>query len=204
MNHSCKPNVMLSSDDTVHAEVVALRNILPGEEILVSYLRTSALETKNERSEKIKTNWKFECNCELCGLQVEEQNKNDQQRIEVRNTLINIDKFFDEVWRTPSVLPEVVRPLIKSFFVLAEVTLQILCSELAGQSDAALVSTYLKMAELVAFAESEKFRTALTSKYTPVELMSLAKGQATLMGKMFISNCKTTERELRELHEEFG
>jgi hypothetical protein len=204
MNHSCKPNVMLSSDDTILAEVVALRNILPGEEILVSYLRTSALETKNERSEKIKTNWKFECNCELCILGGEDQNKNDLRREEVRNNLNNIDKFFDEVWRNPSMLPEVVRPLIKSFFLSAEVTLQILCFELAGESDAAIVATYLKMAELVAFSECEKFKTTLSSKHSPLELMSLARRQATLMGKMFLSNCNTTERELRELHEEFG
>jgi len=206
MNHSCKPNVMLSSDDTVHAEIVALRDILVGEEIKVSYLRTSALETKAERSEKIK-NWKFECDCELCCLDGEDMKRNDQKREEVRNNLNNIDKFFDEVWRnSPTMLPEVVRPLIKSFFAKAEETQKILCSDLEGESDAALLSTYLKMAELVAFSESEKFRTVLldNDNQTPEKFMDLARKEATLMGKMFLSNCTTTERELKELREEFG
>jgi len=203
MNHSCKPNVMLSSDDTIHAEIVALRNILAGEEILVSYLRSSALETKSERLEKIK-NWKFECNCELCSLGDDESNKNDENRIEVRNNLTCIDSFFDDVWRKPSMLPEVVRPLIKSFFTRAEVTLAILCKDLLGESSSALMSTYLKMAELVAFSESEKFKTTLADCHSSNEFMDLARGEAILLGKMFLSNCKTTERELKELHEEFG
>eukprot|EP00092_Neocalanus_flemingeri_P083882 GFUD01105313.1.p1 GENE.GFUD01105313.1~~GFUD01105313.1.p1 ORF type:complete len:307 (+),score=67.83 GFUD01105313.1:129-1049(+) len=203
MNHSCKPNVMLSSDDTVHAEIVALRDILEGEEILVSYLRTSALETKDERSEKIKK-WKFECNCELCCLEGEDQLRNDQKRKEARNNLKSIDTFFDEVWRDQTILPEIVRPLIMGFFTKAEDTQKILSSDLQGESSAALVSTYLKMAELVAFSESEKFQILLSDNRTQEDFMDLARKEAALMGKMFLSNCNTTERELKELHEEFG
>jgi len=203
MNHSCKPNVMLSSDDTILAEIVALRDILAGEEILVSYLRTTALETKTERSEKIHKNWKFECNCELCNLGGEDRAKNDEQRESVRTNLQSIDTFFDDVWRNPTMLPEVVRPLIQSLFLLAEVTLNTLRSDLAGQSDAAVVATYLKMAELVAFSNSGKFETTLSGNQSSGELMDMAREQATLMGKMFVSNCNTMERELRELDEEF-
>ena len=202
INHSCKPNVMLSSDDTIHTEVVALRNILAGEEILVSYLRTSELETKKERTEKIK-NWEFHCDCELCNLKGEESLKNDRNRLEVRNNLKIIDSFFDDLWKNPSTLPDVVKPKLKQLYELAETTLSTLQLDLAGQSDAAVVATYLKMAELVAFSQTSQFVTTLPGKHSARELVNLAREQAALMGRMFLSNCDTMERELRELEEEF-
>ena len=54
MNHSCKPAVQMSSDDEIETEVRALRDIKVGEEITVSYLRSSALRTKEERIEELK------------------------------------------------------------------------------------------------------------------------------------------------------
>ena len=123
--------------------------------------------------------------------------------MEVRNNLKNIDSFFDDLWKNPSTLPDVVKPKLKQLYELAETTLSTLQLDLAGQSDAAVVATYLKMAELVAFSQTRQFVTTLPSKYSVRELVDLARKQAALMGRMFLSNCNTMERELRELEEEF-
>ena len=64
MNHSCLPAVQMSSDDEEETEVRALRDILAGEEITVSYLRTSALQGRDERVAKLLAGWSFQCCCQ--------------------------------------------------------------------------------------------------------------------------------------------
>ena len=71
MNHSCLPAVQMSSDDEEETEVRALRDILAGEEITVSYLRTSALQGRAERVAKLLAGWNFQCCCQVCKLEGE-------------------------------------------------------------------------------------------------------------------------------------
>ena len=95
MNHSCLPAVQMSSDDKEETEVRALRDILAGEEITVSYLRTSALQGRAERVAKLLAGWNFQCCCQVCKLQGEALTRNDLQRKKVCESLEKISDFFD-------------------------------------------------------------------------------------------------------------
>ena len=67
MNHSCLPCVEMSMDEGKETEVRSVRDIEEGEEITVSYLKTSLLLLKKERLERLEY-WGFLCNCVLCQL----------------------------------------------------------------------------------------------------------------------------------------
>merc|ERR1711915_1129263 len=201
-NHSCKPNVLISSDDTINAEVVAFGDITTGEEILVSYLRTSDLETFSERREKIR-NWGFQCNCQLCVLSKAAREENDDQRLFVRNSLSKVDSFLDDLWRDPTKSPVLVKDDLENLFTITVQSLQVLLTDLQGEADTSVLAAYLKLAELTAFSECERFRKSLGDECnTSGCWMVKAKDHASMMGKMFVSNCKTMEREIRELREE--
>jgi len=47
-------------------EVIALRDIHPGEEIVQSYLDASLASTSDERRKRIKDEWSFACTCPIC------------------------------------------------------------------------------------------------------------------------------------------
>ncbi|RGP68880.1 mynd finger and set [Fusarium sporotrichioides] len=68
INHSCKPNAQIQWDEhlkkiTVHA----IENIEQGQEITVTYLGEPLLAYE-QRQEKLKTSFGFDCRCRLCSL----------------------------------------------------------------------------------------------------------------------------------------
>uniref|UniRef100_A0A0W0F3H1 SET domain-containing protein n=1 Tax=Moniliophthora roreri TaxID=221103 RepID=A0A0W0F3H1_MONRR len=74
LNHSCDPNVVavfpgVSSNenkkDEPRMEVVALRDIAPGEEILTAYVDTTL--PRRLRQKALKETYFFTCRCSLCG-----------------------------------------------------------------------------------------------------------------------------------------
>lgn len=69
-NHSCMPNVcvLTEQEDTPEQTTLrfyALRDILAGEELFVSYLGMSFLD-RAERQRLLRRNWGFTCNCPAC------------------------------------------------------------------------------------------------------------------------------------------
>ena len=65
INHSCVPNCVDSAGSNKEEKiVVALRKILKGEELSLSYLHTPA-GSKAMRAEELRY-WNFVCHCELC------------------------------------------------------------------------------------------------------------------------------------------
>ncbi len=63
INHSCVPNAYISFRGPA-AVVRALLPIEEGEEVLVSYIDQSL--PRQQRHEKLKSRWHFECACEAC------------------------------------------------------------------------------------------------------------------------------------------
>ena len=65
MNHSCANNVELIS---VKRRVIgyAIRNIKKGDQLFISYGPNFVFDEKNERQEKLKELYGFECDCEAC------------------------------------------------------------------------------------------------------------------------------------------
>ncbi|KAI6142865.1 hypothetical protein BKA82DRAFT_142041 [Pisolithus tinctorius] len=71
INHSCTPNVVVvfprsrkDSRDEPVAKVAALRNIAPGEEILMSYVDTTL--PKSLRQMTLTETYNFQCHCKAC------------------------------------------------------------------------------------------------------------------------------------------
>ncbi|KAF2423323.1 SET domain-containing protein [Tothia fuscella] len=66
-NHDCRPNAVYHfNQNTLEHHVHAVRQILPGEEITISYLRPLAQYA--EREERMIEQWGFKCSCTHCNL----------------------------------------------------------------------------------------------------------------------------------------
>ncbi|KAK3295620.1 uncharacterized protein B0H64DRAFT_322698 [Chaetomium fimeti] len=68
MNHDCRPSAEYRYTPPHLAQVVvAARDILPGEELTLSYI--NPLMVRARRVGRLKKNWGFECGCALCALE---------------------------------------------------------------------------------------------------------------------------------------
>jgi hypothetical protein len=77
-----------TNDSTLATEVIALRNILEGEEIVISYLDASSEMTSRERRRKISSEWNFKCGCSIChGDDVTESDRRRRQITKVQEKL---------------------------------------------------------------------------------------------------------------------
>jgi len=63
LNHQCLPNAVAATNGKTLA-IHAVRHIEPGEEVCISYI--DALENRQTRGEKLKTQYYFDCECECC------------------------------------------------------------------------------------------------------------------------------------------
>src|ERR1700712_4822534 len=65
MNHDCRPNAHYYFDPmTLTQHVHALRTILPGEEITISYIDPA--QKRKKRLHALKESWGFPCGCSSC------------------------------------------------------------------------------------------------------------------------------------------
>ncbi|KAK2058414.1 SET domain-containing protein [Colletotrichum caudatum] len=65
MNHDCRPNVDYFFDPrTLTQRTVALRDIIPGEELTLSYI--DPMQTRKARRERLHSTWGFHCSCHHC------------------------------------------------------------------------------------------------------------------------------------------
>ncbi|KZT09128.1 SET domain-containing protein [Laetiporus sulphureus 93-53] len=69
-NHSCMPNAVakyiITPSEPVRMDVIALRNIVEGEEITLPYLDPAL--PSNVRQEALRSNYGFACKCDLCSV----------------------------------------------------------------------------------------------------------------------------------------
>ncbi|XP_066529199.1 N-lysine methyltransferase SMYD2-A [Hoplias malabaricus] len=79
MNHSCNPNVIVTYKGTV-AEVRAVHEIHPGEEIFNSYI--DLLYPTEDRNERLKDSYFFTCDCKECFTK-----SKDKAKMEINPTL---------------------------------------------------------------------------------------------------------------------
>jgi len=203
MNHSCKPVVEMSSNDGSETEVRAVRDISAGEEITVSYLRTSSLLGKDQRTRQLE-HWGFQCTCELCSLSPEEQRKNDKDREKVRRSIEEIRNFFDLLSEDSNMSREEVSPLITSVFLQAQESLFLLESSMKGETEPASMAILLYLAALSELARSRQFLTVLPGNETPEQYLDRARRKAKQLGTMFLSDCSVREVELKAIREAFG
>ncbi|KAK4135357.1 SET domain-containing protein [Trichocladium antarcticum] len=78
LNHACRPNADYRFDHAALAQSVrAARDIVPGEEITVSYI--DAVRPRAARVRRLKRGWGFECDCALCVLEGGRQREADER-----------------------------------------------------------------------------------------------------------------------------
>eukprot|EP01112_Ceratiomyxa_fruticulosa_P004344 TRINITY_DN1485_c0_g1_i3.p1 TRINITY_DN1485_c0_g1~~TRINITY_DN1485_c0_g1_i3.p1 ORF type:complete len:516 (+),score=55.60 TRINITY_DN1485_c0_g1_i3:279-1826(+) len=66
-NHSCRPNVSIASCENSNTmSLMAIRDIQPGEELVISYIDEDSLTDVIERRKAIHSKYLFECKCERC------------------------------------------------------------------------------------------------------------------------------------------
>ena len=203
MNHSCLPCVEMSMDEGKETEVRSVRDIEEGEEITVSYLKTSLLLLKKERVERLEY-WGFLCNCVLCQLNNEESRRNDAERKRVRDTLSLLQHFFqrlsqDSVWD-----PSNVQMVLRRLYILGRHCLDILDTRLRGEAEPVVVQLYLFLAALVELAATPTYSIQLPEDPTTGTLMSKARAKAEGLGSVFLQNCNTREKELDQIRRDFG
>ena len=203
MNHSCLPCVEMSMDEGKETEVRSVRDIEQGEEITVSYLKTSLLLLKKERVERLEY-WGFLCKCVLCQLDDEESRRNDSERKRVRETLSLLQHFFqrlsqDSVWD-----PSNVQMVLRRLYILGRHCLDILDTRLRGEAEPVVVQLYLFLAALVELAATPTYSIQLPEDPTTGTLMSKARAKAEGLGNVFLQNCNTREKELDQIRRDFG
>ncbi|KAI0355862.1 SET domain-containing protein [Trametes cingulata] len=88
-NSSCEPNVSNYWDES-RREIAfwAVRDIMEGEELLISYGEHFA--TRSERRARLKERFHFDCECVACALPEEEVKASDDRRVEIR-------ELYDEI-----------------------------------------------------------------------------------------------------------
>jgi hypothetical protein len=88
-NHSCSPNAKWSwHEATKTLRIFALQDIMPGEEISVTYLGniTDFASTRNARRKQLQETYAFACNCAVCSLPTTMAVQSDRRRIEIMKT----------------------------------------------------------------------------------------------------------------------
>ena len=204
MNHSCLPCVEMSMvDEGKETEVRSVREIEEGEEITVSYLKTSLLLPKKERSERLEY-WGFTCSCKLCLLNEEERRKNDAERKRVRETLSLIQHFFQRLSQDSSWDPSSVQMVLTRLYILGLHCLDVLDTRLRGEAEPVVVQLYLFLAALVELAATPTYSIDLPDNPSTGTLMSRARNRAQGLGSVFLQNCTTREKELARIRRDFG
>ncbi|KAG6004958.1 hypothetical protein E4U21_000581 [Claviceps maximensis] len=82
INHSCRPNCGHSWDsEAEHETIYAIRDIVAGEEITITYLEGGS---HAERAESLNVSFGFACSCELCRLSTAELRASDDRRARMK------------------------------------------------------------------------------------------------------------------------
>ena len=84
INHSCSPNVFATwvNDGDAISHIVALRDIMEGEELLVNYVDDEELE---ERQGKLLEGWGFVCKCKKCIMEGTRAVREEQRFLEEKS-----------------------------------------------------------------------------------------------------------------------
>ncbi|XP_054474747.1 N-lysine methyltransferase SMYD2-B [Anoplopoma fimbria] len=76
INHSCLPSVIVTYNGTA-AEVRAVRNMKPGDEVLISYI--DLLYPSDDRNNRLRESYYFTCDCQDCKTK-----SKDKEKLKVR------------------------------------------------------------------------------------------------------------------------
>ncbi|PLW14490.1 hypothetical protein PCANC_05567 [Puccinia coronata f. sp. avenae] len=110
LNHDCRPNVAYRfNNETLQVEMRALREIAPGEELTISYIKL--VDSRAERQKSLYHSYGFHCGCSQCSISDAESRASDLR-------LDQIVQLWNEVsdWDThPPPTPAMAEKLIELF-----------------------------------------------------------------------------------------
>lgn len=107
-NHDCRPNVAFRVDRGLVHWTAAVRDVVAGEELGITYL--DSFEPRAARRERALHAWGFECGCEQCRLTGEEGRESDARLKEIRR----IEGLLGD-WQTAGVTKEIVAKYVELF-----------------------------------------------------------------------------------------
>ena len=82
-NHSCCPNAETYWNDISKLrEIRAVSKIKAGEEISITYEKSTAMHAKKSRQNYFEGNWGFLCKCEICEDDEEDENQEIVEKFE--------------------------------------------------------------------------------------------------------------------------
>merc|ERR1719334_1976691 len=87
INHSCSPNAVFGLKDynSDYMVITACKEIRKHEEILVNYIGAESIfNLRYERKIELEDGWAFDCTCEVCSLSVEDLNRNEEVRKQIK------------------------------------------------------------------------------------------------------------------------
>ncbi|KAK3690208.1 hypothetical protein B0T22DRAFT_380016 [Podospora appendiculata] len=107
LNHDCSPNLGYYFDSaTLSHKVYAARDIMPGEELTVSYV--DVLQPRATRARLLNTTWHFPCACARCGHGLPNTNddthlplESDARTDQIRSLLRSLDDYTTPSAHTP-------------------------------------------------------------------------------------------------------
>ncbi|KAI2602052.1 SET domain-containing protein [Hypoxylon sp. NC1633] len=89
-NHDCRPTCAYYFDhEDFHHKVLAVRDIMPGEEITIAYY--DPLQTHSTRQDKLKKEWGFQCSCARCTADESSITESDQRVSQIHQLWKELD-----------------------------------------------------------------------------------------------------------------
>lgn len=100
INHSCRCNThQRCHGESKSVTVIAGRDLVKGEEVTLNYLGpTSILLSREERQARLSKGWFFTCSCNICSLQGEKLQINQN----IRSTLANFKDQIEYIISSPT------------------------------------------------------------------------------------------------------
>jgi hypothetical protein len=92
MNHDCRPNAHYYFDpQTLIQHVHALRTILPGEEVTISYINPA--QASEQRKAALEKQWGFPCGCNACNAHAPIREASDARILEIQRVTSMLADF---------------------------------------------------------------------------------------------------------------
>jgi hypothetical protein len=82
INHSCRPNAVLSVDNvTGNTDIITIRSLQQDEELTVDYLVIDSIGTFRQRNTILRRSWGFSCTCVDCHVNTRDEGNDIRQSI---------------------------------------------------------------------------------------------------------------------------
>jgi hypothetical protein len=100
MNHDCRPNAHYFFDPkTMVQHVHALRTLMPGEEISISYIDPA--QEREDRLKSLHLSWGFDCSCSACTQPRPQTDASDERLEQIADLREELEDYTSESEATP-------------------------------------------------------------------------------------------------------